>query len=483
MDEADEAGGVRPVAQPSRPLKVLLIATLDTKASDISYLATLIVDEGAALVVMDVSTRVGIPEIDQGIEIVARDEVAAASGHSLEEIAAMPRGEAIGVMRAGVARLTVAMAMDSQIHGVACIGGAGAHLSGPAFQDLPVGFPKLVVSPLASGDRTFEPYVGLRDVAVLHSVADIAGVNALTSRVYRTAAGYIVGAARSARKAPHDEQWPPTIAVSMNGNTTPAVARAIQELEQLELSCVSFHANGVGGRAMEDFIASGQAVAALDYTTTELGARLVGGLMDPGPKRMEAAARAGIPQVLVPGCVDFITAGRWAPTAEEFPGRLLFAHNPELTLVRLDREEMSSLGQMFAAKANLAVGPTVICVPLRGFSVPDAEGGVFWDPDADAAFVASLQREVADRVTVELVDAHINDPEFVDVAVGRLLMLLGNATRSSLGPRSVDPEPAYADSWEVGLSRPIARAKPRAEGDGDADGGSPRIHHPHEAST
>jgi uncharacterized protein (UPF0261 family) len=431
MNQVDGATSVRPIARPAPAMRILLIATLDTKAPDIAYLAEVIRERGAVPVVMDASTRLGHAEIVPETEVIARDGVAAAAGHTIDEINAMPRGEAIAAMRAGVARLTVAMAQRAQINGVACIGGAGAHLSGPAFQALDLGFPKLIVSPLASGDRTFEPYVGLRDVAVLHSVADIAGVNAVTSRVYRAAAGYIVGAARAASNGGGGDRWPPTVAISMNGNTTPAVTQAIRELEQRGRSCVSFHANGVGGRAMEDFIASGQAVAVLDYTTTELAARLVGGLMDPGPTRMEAAGRAGIPQVLVPGCVDFITAGRWAPTEAEFPGRALFAHNPELTLVRLTQDEMASLGRVFAEKASLAAGPTAVCVPLRGFSVPDSEGGVFWDPTADAAFVAALQRHMGDRVAIELVDAHINDPAFVSVVVERLLTLMENAGSST----------------------------------------------------
>jgi uncharacterized protein (UPF0261 family) len=424
MNQGQRGVPVRPIAHGAPRARILLVATLDTKARDVSYLAGLIRDEGAVPVVMDTSTRFGAPQTDVDLEVIARDEVAAASGHTIHEIDAMPRGEAIAAMRAGVARLTVAMAKRAEIHGVLCIGGAGAHLVGPAFQELELGFPKLVVSPLASGDRTFEPYVGLRDVAVLHSVADIAGVNALSSRVYLAAAGYIVGAATAYSNRAPEERWPPTVAVSMNGNTTPAIVRAIAELEEQGFSCVSFHANGVGGRALEDFVASGDAIGVLDYTTTELGARLVGGLMDPGPTRMEAAGRAGIPQVLVPGCVDFITSGRWDSTQQEFPGRVLFAHNPELTLVRLTRDEMATLGRVFAEKASMARGPSVVCVPLQGFSVPDSEGGVFWDPDADGAFVESIQQHLSSRIAVEFVDAHINSPEFVDVVVERLLGLL-----------------------------------------------------------
>lgn len=437
MNRLDEGGSVRPIAREGKALRILLIATLDTKARDVACLASLIRDEGAIPVVMDASTRAGRAEFDAGVQTIARDGVAAAGGHTIAAINALPRGEAIAAMQNGVAKLTIAMAQRNQIHGAVCIGGAGAHLAGPAFQALDIGFPKLVVSPLASGDRKFEPYVGLRDVAVLHSVADIAGVNALTERVYRMTAGYIVGAARASGHRARDERWPPMVAISMNGNTTPAVVGATEQLERHGLSCVSFHANGVGGRAMEDFIASRRAVAVLDYTTTELAARLVGGLMDPGPSRMEAAGRAGIPQVLVPGCVDFITSGRWEETEKEFPGRPLFAHNPELTLVRLARHEMGLLGRVFAEKANLAIGPTVVCVPLRGFSVPDSKGGAFWDPEADAAFVEALQAELSERVVLELVDAHVNSPEFVSVAVERLLTLV---EKPSTDPGPVVPQ-------------------------------------------
>ena len=215
-------------------------------------------------------------------------------------------------MRAGLRELMKTLLADDLIHGAICVGGAGAHVAGPAFQETPLGFPKLVVSPLASGQRQFEPYVGLRDVAVMHSVADIAGINDVTEKVFRTAAGYVVGAARMSVRdgaGPVAAEGRPTVAISMNGNTTKAMHRGRERLERAGYAVVIFHANGVGGRALEDFVASGLADVVLDYTTTELGATLVGGLMDAGPERMETAGRRGLPQVLVPGCVDFITCG------------------------------------------------------------------------------------------------------------------------------------------------------------------------------
>ena len=358
---------VRDIGRPGsgQELAILVIATLDTKRDDIAYLAGVIERFGARCIVMDTSTREGEAEL-AAVELISRADVARAAGTTIAAVAAMVRGDAVAKIRAGVESLTTELARSGVISGAVCVGGAGAHVAGPAFQALALGFPKLVVSPLASGIRTFEPYVGLRDVAVLHSVADIAGVNSVTSRIYREAAGYIVGAARAFSEDGAGPQLAPAIAFSMNGNTTRALMRAQELLQRRGMSCVAFHANGVGGRALEDFVASGQAVGVLDYTTTELAARLVGGLMDPGPERMEAAGRRGIPQVLVPGCVDFITCGRWEEAEREFPGRPLFRHNPELTLVRLNRDEMRQMGELFAQKANLAIGPTVICVPTRG---------------------------------------------------------------------------------------------------------------------
>ncbi len=404
---------------------MLVIGTLDTKGAEIEYLAEAIESRGATPLLLDSSTVGG--DAASNFELIPRGRVAEAAGSTIEAVAELPRGEAVETMREGVRELTGELTGAGRIDGAICIGGAGAHLAGPAFQDLPIGFPKLVVSPLASGQRQFEAYVGLRDVAVMHSVADIAGINAITEPVFRSAAGYIAGAAaahRDGQAAERSDDAAPTVVVSMNGNTTKAMDRGRARIEDAGYGVVTFHANGVGGRALEAFVESGQAVAVLDYTTTELGAHLVGGLMDSGPTRMEAAGRQALPQVLVPGCVDFITCGPPAVAEREFPNRVMFGHSPELTLVRLRAEEMAELGAIFAAKANLAAGPTTVLVPRGGFSVTDVEGGPFWDPDADEAFIEALVSRLEDRIGVRVIDAHINDPSFADAAVDELLSLL-----------------------------------------------------------
>jgi len=406
---------------------ILLIGTLDTKADEIAWTAGVIERLGGNPLILD-SGVAGVPGLSH-VDF-PREEVASAAGVDLGSLAAMSRGDAVGLMAEGVKTIVEQLAVSDRIQGVLCIGGAGASLAYPAMQALAIGFPKLIVSPLASGVRHFGPFVGLKDVAVLHSVADIMGVNEITEPVFREAAGFIVGAARAAalgsasRNPDSARDRNPVVAVSMNGNTTPAVSGIRGILAAHEIELVAFHANGVGGQAMEQQIGRGVFDAVLDFTTTEISGHEVGGMMDAGPSRMEVAGAAGLPQVLVPGCIDLITTGPLDEAEIEFPGRPLYRHNPHLTLVRLTTDEMGSLGHVFARKANEALGPTVICLPSKGFSAPNHPGGPFWNPVADGAFIDAVRRDVQPQVTVEIVDAHINDAAFVEVTASRLLELM-----------------------------------------------------------
>jgi uncharacterized protein (UPF0261 family) len=416
----------------SRP-NVLVIGTFDTKSDELGALADAIEGLGGNAVLLDTSARFAErppAHVLRARRFIDQESVALAAGSTCAAISALPRGEAVSALRAGVSTLLTKLSNAGEIDGAVCMGGAGIHIAGPGLQTLPLGFPKLIVSPLASGSRTFESYVGIRDVAVMHSVADIIGINAVTAPVYRTAAGYIVGASRAAMTAPgagdpnSPERQRITVAVSMNGNTTGPLMRARAYLEDRGVAFVAFHANGTGGRALEDAVRTGQVDAVLDYTTTELGGHLVGGLMDPGPDRMESAGLAGLPQILVPGCTDFITCGPLPQAAREFPNRTYFGHNPELTLVRLTAQESDTLGQVFAEKANKAIGPTRIFIPRGGFSVPDAPGKPFWDPEANAAFVAALRTHLDPHVNLTELDYHINDDAFIDEVLSALTDML-----------------------------------------------------------
>jgi len=414
----------------SRPT-VVVIGTLDTKGPEIAFVASELRGLGCEAIVLDSGVR-GQPATD-GISIT-REAVAAAAGATLSELQALSRGDALQRMARGVERLVLELAEARRIHGALCVGGAGVSLAVPAFQGLEVGFPKLIVTPLASGRRTFDAFVDTRDVAVLHSVADIMGINAVTRPVLREAAAFIAGAAVVRFRGsglPTSGVDEALVAASMNGNTTPALMHAKERLAAADVELVTFHANGAGGRAMEELAERSLFRAVLDYTTTELAGEVVGGLMSAGPSRMEVAGRLGVPQVLVPGCIDLITTGPLQETLRDWPDRTLYRHNPAFTLVRLDPDEMTQLGTVFAEKANKATGPAHICVPMGGFSVPNHPGGQFWNPDADRAFVDALRARISSSIPVECIDAHVNDTAFVDRVVDVLLSLIGVDARVS----------------------------------------------------
>lgn len=400
---------------------VLVVGTLDTKGAEIAFMADEIQRLGAHALVLDSGTQ-GLPVAAARVDI-EREAVAAAAGSSITELAkARSRGEALEIMSDGVRAVVAELHARGQIQAVICIGGAGATLVGKAFDELPIGFPKMIVSPLASGRRTFDMFVGVRDVTVMHSVCDIVGINPISEPVFRQAAAAVVGMARAMQQTP--DRWSGVaIAATMNGNTTPAVDRIRRQLGASGLELVIFHANGVGGRAMEGAVEEGRFSGVLDFTTTELSGHEFGGMMGSGPDRMEIAGRHALPQVLVPGCIDMLTDGRYDDVAARFPGRTLYRHNPELTLIRLDRSQMAHMGEVFARKASSAAGPVRVVVPLGGFSIPDSPGGAFWDPDADAAFIDALCGGLEGIIEVDCVDAHINDRAFSDRVAAHMLEL------------------------------------------------------------
>lgn len=406
---------------------VIVVSTLDTKGIETAYLAARIREAGLQTVVVDcgvLGEPLGIvPDIDH-------DAVARAAGATLEQARTIgTRGAAIEIMREGLRRVVADLHRDGRCDGMIALGGAeGAIMAAFAMQVLPIGVPKVLVTPLASGRRTFGPFVGTRDMLVMHSVVDILGLNPLSREVFDNAASAIAGMvrARAARaEAPAAEVR--AVAITMLGNTTPAVMHMKPRLEAAGYTPVIFHANGVGGQVMEELIAQRAFVGVIDFTTGELTDELVGADYAAGPHRMEAAARAGVPQVVVPGCVDFFVAGPRESVPEKWRSRPMYYHNPALTLLRTDREEMVELGRIMAGKLNACQGPVAAAYPRRGLSIPNRSGGVFYDPEADAAFLAALRAELRPDILLIEVDAHINDPAFADAVVGLFQQVMAQA--------------------------------------------------------
>jgi uncharacterized protein (UPF0261 family) len=287
---------------------------------------------------------------------------------------------------------------------------------------LPVGVPKLIVSPSASGRRAFAPFVGEADVTVMHSVIDILGLNEIARAIFDNAAAAIAGMVRDAGR-PVTELGERCVGITMLGQTTPGVMRVREVLLEAGQEPVIFHANGVGGPAMEHLIDAGALGGVIDYTLSELANSLLDGIHATGPDRLRVAGRRGIPQVVVPGCVDFFNQGPRDELPERYRGRKTYFHNPVATLVRLSSDEGAELGRMVAERLNEASGPVRVVVPKLGFSLADADGGDLWDPEADAAFVDALRDALRPDIPFEQVDAHVDDADFAELVAARYLTL------------------------------------------------------------
>jgi uncharacterized protein (UPF0261 family) len=407
---------------------IALIGTLDTKGDEIAYARERLAALGAEPVVID-SGILGEPGTAAD---VPRDEVARAGGHELEEIrAAGSRGAAVELMVEGVRAVCLRLWLEGRIDGVLCLGGAeGALLGAAGMHALPVGVPKVIVSPSASGRRAFGPFVGESDVLVMHSVVDILGLNPIARAVFDNAAAAVVGMAREAG-VPVRDLGGRSVGITMLGHTTPAVMRIRAALERAGYEPVVFHANGVGGPAMEKLVEAGALVGVIDYTLSELANGLLGGIHATGPERLRVAGRHGLPQVVVPGCVDFFNQGAPDTVPERYRGRKAYYHNPVATLVRLESAEMTELGRLVAERLNEARGPTRVVAPTRGFSLADVEGGALWDPEADAAFLDALGAGLRSDIPLELVDTHVNDPAFADLVAERYLTIVSAPTSAA----------------------------------------------------
>ena len=400
---------------------IALIGTLDTKGAEIGYVRDRLRALGARPLVVDS----GILGEADGIEPdVSRADVARAAGHDLEAIrGAGSRGAAVQLMLEGVRAVVVDAYTAGRVHGVLCLGGAeGALLGAAAMHALPVGVPKLIVSPAASGRRPFGPFVGEGDVTVMHSVIDILGLNEISRAIFDNAAAAVVGMARDAGR-PVRELGEKCVGITMLGQTTPGVMRVRDALVDAGHEPVIFHANGVGGPAMEHMIEAGALGGVIDYTLSELANTLLDGIHATGPDRLRVAGRHGLPQVVVPGCVDFFNQGPRDSLPEIYRSRKSYFHNPVATLVRLDADEEAALGRLVAERLSEARGPVRVVAPTRGFSLADAEGGDLWDPEADQAFLESLRDALRPDIPYETVDAHVDDPAFADVVAERYLTM------------------------------------------------------------
>lgn len=403
---------------------IALIATLDTKEAETTYLADRIESNGGRALVIDCGVLGGPKRL---VPVMSNADVASAAGRSISDARhAGSRGAAVEIMQEGLVHILDRMYATGEIQGALAIGGAeGAVMGASALQSLPIGVPKLVLSPVASGLRRFEPFVGVTDMTVMHSVTDIAGLNRINRDIYANAAAAVVGMTRRA-SATEAESNRPCVGITMLGNTDRAVKQLVPRLEDAGWEPVVFHSNGAGGRAMEALLDAGRIEAVLDLTTNEIVDELFGGYQAGGPERLRVAARLEVPTLVGLGCSDFFVVGRPEDIPTELRSRPIYYHNPEFSLVRVTQDEAITVADEIAKRLNEGVGPLTVMFPSRGLSIANTEGGMFWDPEADRAFWERLQSKLRPDARCVEVEAHVNDPAYVRAVLEEFLALSSN---------------------------------------------------------
>ena len=405
---------------------VALIGTLDTKGREYAFVKARLVEAGVTPVLIDFGV-LGEPSIEPDI---AAADVARAAGEDLDQLrfgreGSDTRAVALAAMERGLIAIVRRLREEGRCDGVLGMAGSGGSsaISG-AMRALPLGVPKLLVSTMASGN--VGGYVGTRDVCIMHSVTDIAGLNRVSRRILTNAAHAVAGMVRGATEAEVSDL--PLIAITMFGITTPGVLRLVQHLEAAGFETIVFHAVGSGGRSMEELIEEGLIDGVIDYTVSELTDHLLGGIFDAGPHRLEAAARCGIPQVVVPGAIEVLNFGPRSSVPEKYAGpeRPLVVHNPNVCAVRINADESAQLGAILASKVNAASGPTAVLLPLNGLDKYQAPpDGPFIDREVNEALFAAIKSNLRSDIPLTEMNANINDPGFAD-EVFRVFMQLWN---------------------------------------------------------
>jgi uncharacterized protein (UPF0261 family) len=396
--------------------KVYVIGTCDTKEAELLYAKRLIEAQGVPAVLVDVGTKAPGNSPDVTAEQVA--------SHHPEGAGAVlgldDRGRAVAGMASALARF---LSTRDDIGAVLGLGGSGnTALVTEGMRSLPIGVPKLMVSTVASGNTA--PYVGPNDIAMMYSVTDVAGINAISRVVLGNAAHAAAGMARF--RVPAGSGDKPALGMTMFGVTT-ACCTTVREALEAEWDVFTFHATGTGGQSMEKLADSGLVRGLVDVTTTEVPDLLMGGVFPCTEDRFGAVARTRLPYVGSVGACDMVNFGAKETVPAKYQGRNLYVHNPQVTLMRTTPEENKAIGEWIATRLNACEGEVRFLLPLGGVSAIDAPGKPFHDPAADEALFAAIRstlRQTPKRRLVEL-PHNVNDAPFAAAIVAHFREIAG----------------------------------------------------------
>jgi len=385
---------------------IALIGTLDTKGEEIAFLRSLIRTRGHRAIIVDTGI-LGKPFLQADI---SREEIARNGGGDIDTL--KEKGDeafAQRTMAAGLKKIILSLAESKEIHGLLAIGGGqGSNIVAPTLKSLSFGFPKLLVSTKVT-QAGARPYVGSKDVLILPPVADLAGINSLTSSVLTNAAGAISGMVEIEKPKAKNK---PIVMISMNGTVTDCGLAVKAMLERKGYEVLVFHTIGTGGEALEEYVKSNQVNTVIELAINEITNELMGGLASAGPDRLTTAGKRGIAQVVVPGSADFINFLGPETVPPRYKKRKIHSHNPQATLIRTNVRDNMLLGRTVADKLNRSRGPVVVLYPKKGVSTLDRKGKPFWDPDADMVLLETLKKHLHPHIPMIDLDLYINDTEF-----------------------------------------------------------------------
>jgi len=410
------------------PKTVCILGAFDTKGEDHAFLREEILKLGRQVL----TVNIGILDSTAlfPVDFEASDVVQAA-GLDLEQIRTRKdKAEAMKALDQGAPKLIRQLYENGRFDGIIGMGGSGgSSIIASAMRTLPIGVPKVLVSTVASGDVSF--YVRGKDITMIPSVVDVAGLNRVSRLIYARAAGAICGMVQNEPARVSDDR--PIITASMFGNTTDCVGICSKSLKEKGFEVLVFHATGAGGRAMETLVADGLVEAVLDITTTEWADELCQGVFSAGPERLDAPGQRRVPHLIVPGCVDMANFGAPSTVPERYrqAKRLFYEWNPSVTLMRTNVEENRRMGEIFAQKANAAKGPVAFLIPLNGVSMLDGNGQQFCDREADRAMFDAIKANLKPGIPVVELDLNINDPPFAAKAVEMMLELIQRTTMNT----------------------------------------------------
>jgi uncharacterized protein (UPF0261 family) len=321
-----------------------------------------------------------------------------------------PEGKALEVMTAGAICRALDLFRQDKIQGIISLGGSmGTTLASGVMRSFPIGFPKVMISTMASRDTRH--FVGTKDIMMLYSVCDLSHLNRVTRRILKNGALAMAGLLRQ-RISDDFSALPPPVLLSTLGTTEACAQTLRRDLEAAGKEVIMFHTNGSGGRAMEEMITAEKVAAVVDLSLHEIADHLYGGDYDAGPTRGAAALERGIPTILVPGNIDFLVTGPFEKAIKQFPDRPYHIHNAAITVVRTGKKEIEGIAKQVAELCNEARGPVAVWVPLKGLSAFDSREGPLYDPAGPELFADVFMSNAKKTSCLSRSPHHINDPEF-----------------------------------------------------------------------